>query len=181
MATSQKWRNGLLNNNLVLVSPFYLEAGFNIGNAMARNKYIYCLADTAVIVHSGKTGGTWSGAIENLKKAWVPVWVKPTDDTEAGNADIVKQGARWCDNMIEQFDVNSLFVHYQHIDVESVSDAAYRIENTPNDANSMEELMLTKKPVIISNQRVAFTRFFYKNSSEFALKMPKVLMKFLTI
>ena len=43
-ATSAKWRRGLMDGHVVLVSPFYPEAGFNAGNAMARNKYIYCLA-----------------------------------------------------------------------------------------------------------------------------------------
>lgn len=92
--SSAKYRQYLLDNNLALISPFNPEAGFNAGNAMQRNKYIYCLADAALAVHSGKTGGTWSGAQEDLKKNWVPLWVKPTDDPEAGNADLIKAGAR---------------------------------------------------------------------------------------
>jgi predicted Rossmann fold nucleotide-binding protein DprA/Smf involved in DNA uptake len=39
-ATSKKWRNALMDGRLVLLSPFYPEAGFSVGNAMARNKYI---------------------------------------------------------------------------------------------------------------------------------------------
>lgn len=81
----------------VLVSPFHPEAGFSTGNAMARNKYIYCLAESALVVHSGKNGGTFSGAQENLKKGWVPLWVKPTDEESAGNADLVVAGGHWCD------------------------------------------------------------------------------------
>ena len=143
-ATAQKWRNGLLNNNLVLVSPFYPEAGFNIGNAMARNKYIYCLADTAVIVHSGKTGGTWSGALESLKKAWIPVWVRPTEDSEAGNEELVKQGATWCAGVIQACDINSLFANFQH--TEAVEENPYPVENTAkcHDTHVMEELLETK-------------------------------------
>ncbi|HEX9584984.1 MAG TPA: DNA-processing protein DprA, partial [Gammaproteobacteria bacterium] len=38
-ATSAKYRKGLMANNVVLVSPFNPEAGFDAGNAMARNKY----------------------------------------------------------------------------------------------------------------------------------------------
>ena len=113
-ATAQKWRNGLVNNNLVLVSPFYPEAGFNTGNAMARNKYVYCLSDAAVVVHSGKNGGTWNGALENLKKGWVPVWVKPTGDTEAGNEEIVKLGGQWCEDIIQRLDISSLFARSQN-------------------------------------------------------------------
>ncbi|MBK1633877.1 hypothetical protein CKO31_24725 [Thiohalocapsa halophila] len=80
-----KYRKYLLENNLVLVSSFNPEAGFNAGNAMQRNKYIYCLADAALAVHSGTKGGTWTGAHEVLKTGWIPLWVKPTDDPEAGN------------------------------------------------------------------------------------------------
>jgi predicted Rossmann fold nucleotide-binding protein DprA/Smf involved in DNA uptake len=36
-ATSAKYRKHLLSGDLVLVSPFNPEAGFNVGNAMARN------------------------------------------------------------------------------------------------------------------------------------------------
>lgn len=107
-ATAAKWRKGLANNNLVLVSPFYPEAGFNVGNAMARNKYIYCIGQAAVVVHSGTSGGTWTGALENLKKTWVPLWVKPSNDPEAGNAALVSQGANWLESTTEQIHVPAL-------------------------------------------------------------------------
>lgn len=100
-ATSNKYRRYLLNKNLVLVSPFYPEAGFNAGNAMARNKYIYCLSDASLVVQSGKKGGTWSGALENLKKGWVPLWVKQTRDIDSGNKDIVSQGGSWLPEMFD--------------------------------------------------------------------------------
>ena len=93
--SSSKYRRHLLAKNLVLISTFHPEAGFNAGNAMQRNKYIYCLSDAALVVHSGAKGGTWSGATENLKKRWVPLWVKPTGDSAAGNEGLAKQGGRW--------------------------------------------------------------------------------------
>ncbi|WP_036859479.1 DNA-processing protein DprA [Porticoccus hydrocarbonoclasticus] len=105
-ASSSKYRRHLVNNNLVLISPFYPEAGFNPGNAMQRNKYIYCLADVAVAVHSGTSGGTWNGVVENLKKGWVPMWVKPSDDATAGNSLLVKQGARYLSEPLDQLDLN---------------------------------------------------------------------------
>lgn len=95
-ATSAKYRKGLMGNNLVLVSPFNPEAGFDVGNAMRRNRYIYCLADAAVVVTTSKErGGTWNGAIENLKHGWVPLWVKEHADPNSGNAALVQQGAQW--------------------------------------------------------------------------------------
>lgn len=95
-ATSAKYRKHLLAGDLVLVSPFNPEAGFNVGNAMARNKHIYCLSDAAVVVNSTPDkGGTWNGAIEDLKSEWVPLWVQPKDDPASGNATLVQKGARW--------------------------------------------------------------------------------------
>jgi predicted Rossmann fold nucleotide-binding protein DprA/Smf involved in DNA uptake len=107
--TSSKYRPALMAKNLVLMSPFNPEAGFDVGNAMARNKYVYCLADAAVIVHSGTTGGSWSGALENLKHGWVPLWVKPTADINSGNAQIVAKGARWLPGQEGKLDIRELF------------------------------------------------------------------------
>ncbi|MHB8160800.1 MAG: DNA-processing protein DprA [Thermoleophilia bacterium] len=97
-STSAKYRKSLMNNDLVLISAAYPEAGFNVGNAMGRNKYIYCLSNAGVVVSSSyNSGGTWAGAIENLKHDWVPLWVKATHETErtTANTELVKKGARW--------------------------------------------------------------------------------------
>lgn len=98
-SSSAKYRRALMDRNLVLVSPFNPEAGFDVGNAMGRNKYIYALSDAAVIVSAteGK-GGTWTGAVEALKHAWVPLWVKPHPDPRSGNAVLVGTGARWLEH-----------------------------------------------------------------------------------
>lgn len=107
-AMASKWRKGLMDKNLVLVSPFYPEAGFNGGNAMARNKYIYCLSQAAVVVRSDTKGGTWSGAIENLKKAWVPLWVKRVQDVQSGNQALISEGGYWLEGAVEHLDIQSL-------------------------------------------------------------------------
>ena len=57
-ALSGKWRPHLKNNELCLASPYYPEAGFNVGNAMGRNKYIYCLSDYGLVVRSDKERAT---------------------------------------------------------------------------------------------------------------------------
>ena len=107
--SSSKYRRHLVANNLLLISPFHPEAGFNAGNAMQRNKYIYCLSDAALVVHSGTKGGTWNGATENLKRRWVPLWVKRTEDTAAGNAALVDQGAHWAPSNADDVSVSDLF------------------------------------------------------------------------
>lgn len=123
-ATSSKWRKGLMDGHAVLISPFYPEAGFSAGNAMARNKYIYCLADSSLVIHSGKKGGTLNGAEENLKKAWVPLWVKQTDDKDAANADLVGKGGRWLEEYGSNFAVSDLFnIASRHVEQSSVEQA----------------------------------------------------------
>jgi len=94
-ATSAKFRANLLNGNLVLTSPFNPEAGFDVGHAMARNKYIYCLADAAIVVAADRErGGTWNGAVENLKHGWTPLWVKTHPDPVSGNRALILRGGR---------------------------------------------------------------------------------------
>ncbi len=86
-------RIGLQEGQLVLVSPFFPEAGFNAGNAMGRNRYIYTLADQALVIDSAlRSGGTWEGAVENLKHGWVPLYVR-TPGEGPGNAALVADGA----------------------------------------------------------------------------------------
>ncbi|WP_233008251.1 DNA-processing protein DprA [Rheinheimera faecalis] len=108
-ATSAKWRQALMDGQLVLVSPFYPEAGFNAGNAMARNKYIYCLADSALVIHSGPKGGTLNGAEENLKHQWVPLWVKPSSDPESTNSLLVAKGGHWYTTDSQSLNADALF------------------------------------------------------------------------
>ena len=85
-------REGIQSGKFVLVSPFNPEAGFNAGNAMARNRFIYALADYALVVNSAEgEGGTWSGALENLRYGWVPLYVR-TPGEKAGNAALIAKG-----------------------------------------------------------------------------------------
>lgn len=79
-AMQRENRNGLLNHQLVLISPYDPNAGFNVGHAMQRNKLIYALADAALVVNADlNKGGTWAGAVEQLDKLrFVPVYVRST-------------------------------------------------------------------------------------------------------
>jgi predicted Rossmann fold nucleotide-binding protein DprA/Smf involved in DNA uptake len=87
------WRERIAAGDLVLVSAVDPEAPFSTGTAMGRNKYIYCLADAAVVVHAKDgAGGTWAGAKEAISKAWIPVWVATGHGVE-GNQALVNRGA----------------------------------------------------------------------------------------
>jgi predicted Rossmann fold nucleotide-binding protein DprA/Smf involved in DNA uptake len=92
-ALSSTWRSYIKNNQLCLLSSYSPDAGFNVGNAMGRNKYIYCLSDFALVVQSAKDkGGTWTGATENLKRKWVRLFVQD-DPSSPGLEALVKLGA----------------------------------------------------------------------------------------
>ncbi|MBI5475171.1 MAG: DNA-protecting protein DprA [Ignavibacteriales bacterium] len=94
-AVSGKYREGLRDEKLTLVSTFIPEAGFSVGNAMSRNKYVYALADYAVVVSADhKKGGTWAGAEEELRnKDRRPVFVRIGTDVPRGNTELLKKGA----------------------------------------------------------------------------------------
>lgn len=92
---NREHRNLLLNGQLVLISPYDPSAGFNVGNAMQRNKLIYALADTSLVVSSDlNKGGTWAGAVEQLDKLkFVPVFIRSTGESSAGLDGLRKKGA----------------------------------------------------------------------------------------
>ncbi|MBE9046540.1 DNA-protecting protein DprA, partial [Pleurocapsales cyanobacterium LEGE 10410] len=46
-AVAKKYRRGIQEGRLTLISTYDPNAGFNVGNAMGRNKYVYALADYA--------------------------------------------------------------------------------------------------------------------------------------
>ncbi|MET0155746.1 MAG: DNA-processing protein DprA [Rickettsiales bacterium] len=88
-------RNLLLAGRLALISPYDPNAGFNVGNAMQRNKLIYALADVSLVASSDvNKGGTWAGAVEQLDKLkFAPVFVRSTGESSAGLEALRKKGA----------------------------------------------------------------------------------------
>ena len=94
-AMNREHRNMLMGGQLVLISPYDPAAGFNVGNAMQRNKLIYALADAALVVSSDlNKGGTWAGATEQLDKLqFVPVYVRSTGELGKGLDGLRKKGA----------------------------------------------------------------------------------------
>ncbi|MBL1202733.1 MAG: DNA-processing protein DprA [Nostoc sp. GBBB01] len=108
-AVNSKYRSSIQEGRLTLISSYDPEAGFNTGNAMGRNKYIYALADYALVVNSsfGK-GGTWAGAVEALSRLQdIPVFVRLHPTASEGNQQLHNQGAKpfpaepWNDSLRE--------------------------------------------------------------------------------
>lgn len=109
-SVTAKYRDAVLDRRLLLLSPFYPDAGFSVGNAMARNKAIYGLANVAVIVRAdANKGGTWAGAIEELRRVnAIPLLVRATEPIAEGNRALIGKGARAFPDD-ERFDVRSLW------------------------------------------------------------------------
>ncbi len=95
-AIARENREALMAGRLVLISPYDPKAGFNVGNAMQRNKLIYGLADAGLIVESDyNKGGTWAGAVEQLNKLrLVPIYARIDGDISKGIRELQCKGAR---------------------------------------------------------------------------------------
>ncbi len=93
-AFAERYRTPLEKGRLTLVTPFRPDVGFSIGNAMGRNKCIYALADWSLVVSAAVAeGGTWAGAVENLRHNWTPLFVRDGADVAAGNQRLQEMGA----------------------------------------------------------------------------------------
>ena len=89
-------RESLMDGKLVLICPYDPAAGFNVGQAMQRNKLIYALADAALVVNSDfEKGGTWTGAVEQLDRLhFVPLFVRNGVAMPKGNSALLRRGAQ---------------------------------------------------------------------------------------
>jgi len=126
-AVAGKYRQSIREGRLALVSPYDPDVGFFVGNAMGRNKYIYALADYALVVSSshGK-GGTWAGAVEALKQIRsTPVFVRIQETVPEGNRQLHKQGAKifpqepWHNSLKELLEVITSEVESSKTEVDS--------------------------------------------------------------
>ena len=88
-------REAIASGQLLLISPYYPEASFNVGNAMARNKLIYAMADYGLIINAEyNKGGTWAGAKEQLQhNNSIPIFVRVDSSTSDGNNKLIDIGA----------------------------------------------------------------------------------------
>lgn len=92
-ATKRGTADALESGRVCLVSPYSPSAGFQVGNAMGRNKLIYALSSGTVVVASAEgSGGTWTGAVEALEGELCPVLVRVGPRVPEGNERLVAKG-----------------------------------------------------------------------------------------
>lgn len=81
------------DERLLLLSAINPDAGFSVGTAMQRNKYIYAQSVGTVIVKSDfNKGGTWAGAMENLRHKWAHTLCWENSNYK-GNMELIACGA----------------------------------------------------------------------------------------
>lgn len=89
-----KLRDHLDVGDLALITPYSPDAGFSSGNAMGRNRLIYCHSEAAIAVCSTRgRGGTFAGASEAIRRGWLPVWTPRSIDPGSGNDLLIELGA----------------------------------------------------------------------------------------
>jgi len=95
MAVAPDCREPIRDGRLTLLSLIDPAAGFNVGNAMQRNKIIYGLADAALVVSSeANKGGSWAGAIEQLDRfKSCTIYVRTSAGAPDGNRELQSRGA----------------------------------------------------------------------------------------
>ena len=96
--------NAIRDERMLIVSHINPSAGFSIGEAMARNKYIYCSSFATIVIKSDENkGGTWAGAVEALKNKYDNVYCV-YNDNYSGNKKLIEMGAKRLDS-IDDFEM----------------------------------------------------------------------------
>lgn len=134
MIKRQDLRRALADEQLLLITSFHPSARWHAGNAMRRNRLIYAMASAAVVVATAEgSGGTWTGAVENLRHRWVPLYVR--NDDGRGAHGLAKHGAVPLPDASPPEQIRDLFVPAQ----ESLLDLQARSETT-TDADQPADL-----------------------------------------
>jgi len=89
---TKRYRQAIGNGKLLLLSHVEPDARFTVAHAMERNRYLYAAGDVTIVTDSDVKGGTWSGAIENLKYRWAPAFVRIGREAREGNIALLSEG-----------------------------------------------------------------------------------------
>lgn len=82
------------SGRVLVISTFKPNAGWDKGLAMARNQYIYGLAEKIFVAESDSKGGTFSGVQDGLKKNRIIYVRKPNSNEKNANDLLISMGAK---------------------------------------------------------------------------------------
>ncbi len=83
----------ILNGQVLVLSYFHPQSPWSVGLAMARNKLIYSLSEEIFVAESGSSGGTWSGALEGIKRGDQIFVRTPQPGEHNANSELILKGA----------------------------------------------------------------------------------------
>ena len=89
----KKLYNYIIDGQVLVVSTYFPKVEWSVGLAMGRNVYIYGLAEEIYVAESNNKGGTWSGAIDGLRKGRKIFVRKATSEEKCANNELIAKGA----------------------------------------------------------------------------------------
>ncbi len=89
----RKYYRQIVEGDVLVLSIFHPKAHWSVPFAMARNSIIYGLAKKIYVAQSENSGGTWSGAIEWLKKNKKIYVRQPEKNEKNANLLLINKGA----------------------------------------------------------------------------------------
>lgn len=89
----KRYYEQILAGDVLVLSTFPAQVPWNVKFAMTRNRYIYGLAEEIYVAESDSTGGTWSGAIDGLKKGRKVYVRSPGEKEKNANNQLIQKGA----------------------------------------------------------------------------------------
>jgi len=116
----------LIGGKLLVLSVFPPKATWNKGYAMARNPIIYGLANEIYVAESSEKGGTWSGAVDGLKKGR-NIYIRISSEEENNaNRLLIGKGGIAVDNFGERINTN---LPKQDLEIDIVNDSKVNYED----------------------------------------------------
>jgi len=89
----KKYYPQIVEGDVLAFSTFFPKAGWDAGLAMARNIYIYGLAEEIYVAESDDKGGTWTGVMDGLKKNRTIYVRQPEREEKNANQLLIAKGA----------------------------------------------------------------------------------------
>jgi DNA processing protein len=103
----KKYYEQVVNGDVLVMSTFFPNAGWDVGLAMARNIFIYGLAKEIFVAESDSKGGTWEGAIDGLNRQR-KIYVRyPVPKERNANLRLIEFGAIPLDNNGDSIDLKN--------------------------------------------------------------------------
>lgn len=83
----------IIAGRVLVLSTFHPKSPWSTGLAMARNTYIYGMAEEIYVAESDNKGGTWAGVIDGLRKMRKIYVRQPMPEEKNANHLLIEKGA----------------------------------------------------------------------------------------